>query len=115
MFCNFQRPALDPEGLWAGCAGAAPGCGLGGTGRAVHAVARHASDLRYPLWKAYRPAAAGGVPLMTLEAERETLVKYHRQAESRDMARTRPRRAPGSIDGLPTRASDHYIAGERED
>ena len=48
---------------------------------------------------------------MTLDQERETLVKYHAQAdpakwEAKVAARTR------SIDGLPTRATDRYIAGE---
>lgn len=52
-----------------------------------------------------------GVPLMTLERERETLQKAHRQAdpaqwEAKMALRTR------SIDGLPTRATDRYIAGD---
>lgn len=52
-----------------------------------------------------------GVPVMTLGHERETLVKYHAQAdpakwEAKVGSRTR------SIDGLPTRATDRYIAGE---
>jgi hypothetical protein len=52
-----------------------------------------------------------GVPLMTLERERETLKKAHRQSdpaqwEEKMALRTR------SIDGLPTRATDRYIAGE---
>lgn len=52
-----------------------------------------------------------GVPLMALERERETLKKAHRQSdpaqwEAKMALRTR------SIDGLPTRATDRYIAGE---
>lgn len=52
-----------------------------------------------------------GVPLMTLERERETLKKAHRQSdpaewEAKMALRTR------SIDGLPTRATDRYIAGD---
>lgn len=51
-----------------------------------------------------------GVPLMTLERERPTLSKYHAQADpekwvAKVQGRTR------SIDGLPTRATDRYIAG----
>jgi Pyridoxamine 5'-phosphate oxidase len=50
-----------------------------------------------------------GVPKMALEAERHTLVKYHRQADpeawlAKVGGRTR------SIDGLPTRATDRYFA-----
>lgn len=52
-----------------------------------------------------------GVPLMTLERERETLKKAHRQSdpaqwEVKMALRTR------SIDGLPTRATDRFIAGD---
>jgi Pyridoxamine 5'-phosphate oxidase len=52
-----------------------------------------------------------GVPMMTLERERETLKKAHRQSdpeqwEAKMALRTR------SIDGLPTRATDRYIAGD---
>jgi len=51
--------------------------------------------------------------LMHLETERETLVKYHRQAdpaqwEAKTAGLTR------SIDGLPTRATDRYIAGAED-
>lgn len=49
-----------------------------------------------------------GVPRMTLEVERQTLVKYHRQFDraawlAKVGSRTR------SIDGLPTRATDRYF------
>lgn len=51
-----------------------------------------------------------GVPVMTLERERETLVKYHRQADpGKWMAKVQGRTQ--SIDGLPTRPTDRYIAG----
>ena len=54
-----------------------------------------------------------GLPFMEFERERDTLVKYHRQAdpvawETKFSGRTR------SIDGLPTRATDRYIAGKNE-
>lgn len=52
-----------------------------------------------------------GVPFMRYESERETLKKVHRQAdpakwEAKAVGRTT------SIDGLPTRATTRYIAGE---
>ena len=51
-----------------------------------------------------------GVPLMTLEHERSTLVKYHAQADPEKwLAKTSGRTS--SIDGLPTRPTDRYIAG----
>ena len=51
-----------------------------------------------------------GVPLMTLEQERQTLVKYHAQSdpaawEAKMAART------SSIDGLPVTPTDRYISG----
>ncbi|MDE2436627.1 MAG: pyridoxamine 5'-phosphate oxidase family protein [Sphingomonadales bacterium] len=51
-----------------------------------------------------------GVPVMHIEKHRETLVKYHAQSdpalwEAKVGARTT------SIDGLPTRATDRFIAG----
>jgi len=52
-----------------------------------------------------------GVPMMELQHERETLQKYHRQADpvlwvEKFEGRTQ------SIDGLPTRPTDRYIAGD---
>src|SRR3546814_10404931 len=52
-----------------------------------------------------------GVPMRELQHERDTLRKYHRQADPAEWlekfeGRTR------SIDGLPTRPTDRYIAGD---
>lgn len=52
-----------------------------------------------------------GVPMMELSHERDTLQKYHRQADpalwvEKFQERTR------SIDGLPTRATDRFITGD---
>ncbi len=52
-----------------------------------------------------------GVPLMTLEAERETLKKAHRQSDPAEWEAKMATRI-SSIDGLPTRPTDRYIAGE---
>jgi hypothetical protein len=51
-----------------------------------------------------------GVPLMTVTKERETLAKYHAQAdETKWMAKTGGRTR--SIDGLPTRPTERFIEG----
>ena len=52
-----------------------------------------------------------GVPMMELQHERDTLQKYHRQADpvlwvEKFQERTR------SIDGLPTRPTDRFITGD---
>jgi hypothetical protein len=55
-----------------------------------------------------------GVPQMTLERERSTLVKLHAQADPQEWAyKHRTRRQ--SIDGLPTRTTDRFIAGTLPD
>ncbi|MCB2065611.1 MAG: pyridoxamine 5'-phosphate oxidase family protein, partial [Erythrobacter sp.] len=51
-----------------------------------------------------------GVPVMDFDHHRETLVKYHAQSDPVEWAyKHRNRRE--SIDGLPTRQTDRYIAG----
>ncbi len=52
-----------------------------------------------------------GVPMMELHHERDTLQKYHRQAD-RDLWVEKFQARTKSIDGLPTRATDRFIAGE---
>jgi hypothetical protein len=51
-----------------------------------------------------------GVPRMEMTAERETLVKYHRQADPDAWVEKMSGRVQ-SIDGLPTRATDRYFGG----
>jgi hypothetical protein len=112
MFCNFQQPALILR--------------IYGTGRAVlpqdadwDALAaqftllpgtRQIFDIAV---ESVQGSCGWGVPFMTLESERDTLRKAHRQSDpakwtAKVAGRTR------SIDGLPTRATDRYIAGEAE-
>lgn len=51
-----------------------------------------------------------GVPFMSLEGERETLKKAHRQSDPAEWEAKMASRTT-SIDGLPTRATDRYIKG----
>ncbi|MEO0030660.1 MAG: hypothetical protein RIS94_418 [Pseudomonadota bacterium] len=107
MMCNFQQPALilrlyghgepvlpaDPE--WAELA--AHFTILPGT--------RQIFDIAVD---SVQTSCGWGVPIMTLDHERQALVKYHAQAdpeawEAKTAGRTR------SIDGLPVRATDRYI------
>jgi hypothetical protein len=110
MFCNFQQPALILR--------------IYGRGRAVLPQDDGWEALSAPFTllpgtrqifdiavESVQTSCGYGVPLMQLDCERETLVKYHRQAdpaawEAKTAGRTR------SIDGLPTRATDRYIAGD---
>lgn len=52
-----------------------------------------------------------GVPFMTLDRERDTLTRYHAQIPADKWIADYETRIT-SIDGLPTRATDRYIAGE---
>lgn len=52
-----------------------------------------------------------GVPMMELQHERETLQKYHRQAD-RDQWVEKFQGRTKSIDGLPTRPTDRFITGD---
>lgn len=110
MMCNFQQPALilriygrgrpvlPQDAAWGALA--AHFTLLPGT-RQIFDVAV----------KSVQTSCGWGVPLMDYEKDRATLVKYHAQAdpakwEAKTAARTR------SIDGLPTRPTDRYIAGD---
>lgn len=108
MFCNFRQPALILR--------------IYGRGRpvlpqdadwdelAAHftmiAGTRQIFDIAV---ESVQSSCGWGVPFLTLEGERETLKKAHRQSDpaawtAKMAGRTR------SIDGLPTRATDRYIA-----
>lgn len=52
-----------------------------------------------------------GVPFMSFAGERDTLKKAHRQSGPAEWEAKAAKRTT-SIDGLPTRASSQYIAGE---
>jgi len=52
-----------------------------------------------------------GVPFMSLEGERDTLKKAHRQIDPAAWEAKTAKRV-SSIDGLPTRPTDRYIPGE---
>lgn len=109
MMCNFEQPALilrlygrgkpvmpsDPS--WAELA--AHFTILPGT--------RQIFDIAVD---SVQTSCGWGVPVMTVDHERQTLVKYHAQADpaawEAKMA-TRDR----SIDGLPVRPAEHYIGG----
>lgn len=113
MFCAFDRtalilriygrgrPVLPQDDEWAGLA--AHFTLLPGT-RQIFVI-----DV-----DSVQTSCGWGVPVMTLERERPTLVKYHAQADpekwvAKVAGRTR------SIDGLPTRASDRYFGADPAD
>ncbi len=109
MFCNFRQPAqilriygkgqpvLPWESGWDDLA--AHFTLLPGT--------RQIFDIAV---ESVQTSCGYGVPLMSLEKERLTLVKHHAQADPMEWAGKNKRRRK-SIDGLPARTTDRYIAG----
>lgn len=109
MMCNFEQPALILR--------------LYGTGRAVlpqdadfAALSAHFELLPGTRQifdiavRSVQTSCGWGVPLMRIDRERETLVKYHRQSDPEKWVEKMSGRTK-SIDGLPTRPTDRYIAG----
>ena len=109
MMCNFEQPALILR--------------IYGRGRAVlpqdagwEALAAHfelmpgTRQIFDIAVESVQTSCGWGVPVMHVEKPRATLTKYHAQQDpaqwvAKFQARTK------SIDGLPTRATDRYIAG----
>jgi hypothetical protein len=110
MMCNFEQPALilriygrgravlpqDPD--WVELA--AQFALLPGT--------RQIFDIAV---ECVQTSCGWGVPVMHLDKERETLPKYHAQSDPEKWL-TKVAGRTSSIDGLPTRATDRYIAGD---
>ena len=112
MFCNFDQPAnilriygrgravLPQDSEWEALAGnfdLLPGT------RQIFVI-----DI-----ESVQTSCGWGVPFMTLDGERETLQKAHRQFEPDAWIKKAASRTK-SIDGLPTRPTDRYISGEEE-
>jgi len=110
MFCNFQQPALilriygrgEPVVPW---------------DRAWEELVPHFTMLPGTRQifdiavESVQTSCGWGVPVMTLERERPSLLKHHANADPVEWAgKYRTRRT--SIDGLPARTTDRYIAGD---
>ncbi len=112
MMCNFAQPALilriygrgrpvlpaDPE--WRELA--AHFALLPGT--------RQIFDIAV---ESVQSSCGWGVPLMHLDTERQTLVKYH-TGQDPDAWAAKYGARDRSIDGLPARTTDRYIAGKQD-
>lgn len=110
MFCNFQQPALILR--------------IYGRGRAVlpqdadwESLAGHfmllpgTRQIFDIAVESVQSSCGWGVPFMTLEGERDTLKKAHRQSDP-DAWTAKMAKRTRSIDGLPTRATDRFIVGD---
>lgn len=109
MACNFQQPAviLRIYGNGKPVLPADPAWGELAAHFTLLPGTRQIFDIAV---ESVQASCGWGVPIMDYEKDRATLVKYHGQSdpakwEAKMAARTK------SIDGLPTRPTDRYIAG----
>lgn len=110
MFCNFDRPALILRIYGKGKPVLPQDAGWDDLAKHFTLLpgTRQIFDIDV---ESVQTSCGWGVPFMSLEGERDTLKKAHRQADPAGWeAKTAGRTI--SIDGLPTRATDRYIAGE---
>ena len=109
MFCNFRQPAQILR--------------IYGRGRPVVPWDREWDELaaHFALLpgtrqifdievKSVQTSCGYGVPLMSLDRERPSLLKHHAKADPGEWAGKHKRRRV-SIDGLPAKTTDRYIAG----
>lgn len=110
MFCNFEQPALILRIYGRGVPVLPQDEGW--EDLAAHFTlmpgTRQIFDIAI---ETVQTSCGWGVPFMTLESERDTLKKAHRQADP-DKWTEKVARRTTSIDGLPTRATDRFIAGD---
>lgn len=110
MFCNFQQPALILRIYGKGTPVLPADDGWDELASHFDLLpgTRQIFDIAV---ESVQTSCGWGVPFMGYEAERETLKKYHAQADPEAWTqKTKGRRE--SIDGLPTRPTDRYIAGD---
>jgi len=110
MFCNFEQPALILRIYGRGIPVLPQDAGwetlaarfelLPGT-RQIFAI-----DV-----ESVQTSCGYGVPFMAFDRERETLVKLHKRSDPAEWEATMAMQT-ASIDGLPTRPTDRYIAGK---
>jgi hypothetical protein len=112
MMCNFQQPALILR-IYGHGRPVLPGDGDWEPLAAAFTLLPGTRQIFDIAVESVQTSCGWGVPVMELDHERATLVKYHAQQDpeawvAKFQARDR------SIDGLPARPTDRYIAGNRK-
>lgn len=109
MMCNFQQPALILRlyGHGKPVLPADPAWDDLAQHFDILAGTRQIFDIAVD---SVQTSCGWGVPVMTVEHERQTLVKYHAQADPVAWAAKVAGRTK-SIDGLPVQPTDRYIGG----
>ena len=109
MMCNFEQPALILRiyGVGAAVLPQDPDWAELSAHFELLPGTRQIFDIAV---ESVQTSCGWGVPLMHIDKERETLTKYHRQSDPEKWVEKFQGRTK-SIDGLPTRPTDRYIAG----
>lgn len=109
MFCNFQQPAniLRIYGKGRAVLPADPDWEQFAAHFKLIPGTRQIFDIAV---ESVQTSCGWGVPFMEFDKERQTLKKAHANANPDEWAAKMSTRI-SSIDGLPTRATDRYIAG----
>lgn len=110
MVCNFEQPALILRiyGKGTPVLPQDPAWGeLAGHFRLLPGT-RQIFDIAV---ESVQTSCGWGVPVMEFERERETLVKYYAGRDPDEFVAKRRQRTQ-SIDGIPTRPTDRFIAGD---
>ena len=110
MFCAFDNPALILRLYGRGVPVLPQDAGWGGL--AAHFTLLPGTRQIFVIdVESVQTSCGWGVPMMELSQERETLQKYHRQADPDQWIEKYQGRTQ-SIDGLPTRPTDRFITGD---
>lgn len=110
MMCNFEQPALILR-LYGRALPVLPmdaGWEELAARFALLPGTRQIFDMKV---ESVQTSCGWGVPILEHRRDRDTLVKYHAQQDPQEWAAKYGAR-DRSIDGLPTRPTDRYIAGE---
>jgi len=109
MMCNFEQPALILRiyGTGRPVLPADPDWEALAAGFTLLPGTRQIFEMSV---ESVQTSCGWGVPIMHLDHHRETLVKYHARQDPGEWA-ARFAARDRSIDGLPTRPTDRYIAG----
>lgn len=110
MMCNFEQPALILRIYGRGRPVLPQDAGWGEL--AAHFTllpgTRQIFDIAV---ESVQGSCGWGVPIMHVDHERATLPKYHAQSDPEKWV-TKVAKRTQSIDGLPTRSTDRFIAGD---
>ena len=109
MMCNFEQPALILRIYGVGAAVLPQDADWAELAAHFELLpgTRQIFDIAV---ESVQTSCGWGVPLMHIDKERETLTKYHRQSDPEKWVEKMSGRTR-SIDGLPTRPTDRFIAG----